>query len=219
MAAMSPTRKRVAVAIVVVGSALIAGRVVALMDGASEDGTSEDGTSEGSAVVRAVEPRTSDQRAGRPASAEAPPRSAAKSAAESVSMAAESRAAGPQVRLDRLAARQRALAADDESADAAPPALFGAVSWQPSPPPAQRAAETAPPPPPVAPPFPYAYLGGLSEDGVRTAFFTQGERVLPVKAGDTVDAVYRIDQMTEKLMTLTYLPLKQSLSLALGGKR
>lgn len=213
MAAMSPTRKRVAVAIVVVGSALIAGRVVALMDGASEDGTSE-----GSAVVRAVEPRTSDQRAGRPASAEAPPRSTAKSAAESVSMAAESRAAGPQVRLDRLSARQRALAADDESADAAPPALFGAVSWQPSPPPVQRAVAEAPPPP-VAPPFPYAYLGGLSEDGVRTAFFTQGERVLPVKAGDTVDAVYRIDQMTEKLMTLTYLPLNQSLSLALGGKR
>ena len=205
MAALSPTRNRVAIAIVVVGSVLIAGRVVALMGGASEDGASE-----GSEVVRAVEPRSPGQRASRPTSADAP--------AESVSMTTESRAAGPQVRLDRLAARQRALAADDERADAMSQALFGAVSWQPPPPPAQRAVAEAPPPP-VAPPFPYAYLGGLLEDGVRTAFFAQGERVLPVKAGDTVDAVYRIDQMTETLMTLTYLPLNQSLSLALGGKR
>ena len=44
-------------------------------------------------------------------------------------------------------------------------------------------------------------------------------RVLPVKAGDTVDAVYRVDQMTETLMTLTYLPLNQSLTLALRSRR
>ncbi len=201
MAALSSTRQRVAIAIVVVGSALIAGRVVALMGGAGE----------GSEVVEAVEPRTSGQRASRHESVA--------TAAESVSMAVEPSAAAPQVQLDRLAARQRALAADDASADAAPQALFGAVSWQPPPTLAQRAAAAAPPPPPVAPPFPYTYLGGLSEDGVRTAFFTQGERVLPVRAGDTVDAVYRIDEMTEKLMTLTYLPLNQSLSLALGSKR
>ena len=210
MADLSPTRKRVAIAIVVVGSALIAGRVVALMGAAGEGAAGEGGE-----VVEAVEPRTPDLRASRRASAEAPRESAAALAA----MSAEASAAGPQVQLDRLAARQRALAADDESADTEPQALFGAVSWQPPPAPAQRAAEAAPPPPPVAPPFPYPYLGGLSEDGVRTAFFAQGERVLPVRAGDTVDAVYRIDQMTEKLMTLTYLPLNQSLSLALGGKR
>lgn len=197
MAEMSPTRKRVAIGIVVVGSALIAERVVALMAGAGE----------GSEVVEAVEP---SPRTGRPSSG---------AATESASLEAGSNAARPQVQLDRLAARQRALAANDEMADAVPQALFGAVSWQPPPTPAQRAAAAAPPPPPVAPPFPYAYLGGLSEDGVRTAFFTRGERVLPVKAGDTVDAVYRIDQMTEKAMTLTYLPLNQSLTLALGGKR
>ena len=111
-----------------------------------------------------------------------------------------------KVQLGRLDARQRALASDADSAASA--TLFDVVSWQP---PAAK-VDTPPPPKPVAPPFPYAYLGGLSEDGVRTTFFTQGDRVLPVKAGDTVDAVYRVEQMNEKHMTLTYLPLQQSLT-------
>ena len=130
--------------------------------------------------------------------------------------AGSSRTADPsasQVQLDRLALRQRALDRDDLDADPTAATGFAATSWQPLPSKAQAAAE--PPPVPVAPPFPYAYLGGLSEDGVRTTFFTQGERVLPVKAGDTVDAVYRVDQMTETLMTLTYLPLNQSQTLPL----
>ncbi len=120
------------------------------------------------------------------------------------------------VRLDRLAqheARQQAVPASQPAASQ--PVLFGTVSWQPPPP-----KVVAPPPPkPVTPPFPYAYLGGLSEDGERTSFFTKGERVLPVKAGDTIDAVYRVDQMTDKQMTLTYLPLNETLVVALGGGR
>ncbi len=163
--------------IIVVGSALIGERVVALMG--SDD-----------QVVEPAAPSASRLRA--------QPRSTASNASLDAS------AGG--VQLGRLDARQRALADD---ADSAPQNnLFDAVSWQP---PAAK-ADIAPPPKPVAPPFPYAYLGGLSEDGVRTTFFTQGDRVLPVKAGDTVDAVYRVEQMNEKHMTLTYLPLNQSLT-------
>jgi len=125
-------------------------------------------------------------------------------------------AAASSVQLDRLArheARQQAMPAAPPAASQ--PVLFDTVSWQPPPP---KVVE-APPPKPVAPPFPYAYLGGLSEDGVRTSFFTKGERVLPVKAGDTIDAVFRVDEMTDKQMTLTYLPLNETLVVALGGGR
>jgi len=121
------------------------------------------------------------------------------------------------VQLDRLAARQAemqglALAA---AGSASQPMLFDSVSWLPPSP----KVVASPPPKPVPPPFPYAYMGGLSEDGVRTSFFTQGERVLPVKSGDTIDSVYRVDQMTDKNMTLTYLPLNETLIVALGAGR
>ena len=122
------------------------------------------------------------------------------------------------VRLDRLDARQKALEAIDQRrpALAPPPTLFGSVSWAPPPPPPPPPAL---PPKPVAPPFPYTYMGGLLDDGVRTAFFNKGERVLAVKAGDTVDGAYRVDQLSDKQMQLTYLPLNQTLSLPIGGGR
>lgn len=147
--------------------------------------------------------------------AAAPVAPRARTGAASASAAAAG--AGSRVQLERLEARQRAL---DEGADGAGggprpprPALFEIVAWQPPPP---KAPPPPPPPKPVAPPFPYAYLGGLSEEGVRTSFFSHGNRVIAVKAGDTVDAAYRIEQMTEQQMTLTYLPLDQAMVLALG---
>lgn len=120
------------------------------------------------------------------------------------------------VDLGRLDRRQRELAGSASAAAAARPDPFNAVSWQ------VAASTAAPIPPPVvsaptAPPFPYAYIGGLTDEGLRTAFFAKGERVLPVKAGDLVDAVYRVDQMSERQMKLTYLPLNQPLVVSLGG--
>lgn len=184
MAEMTPNRRRVATLIVVIGSALIGERVVALMGEDSE----------------VVQPASSPDRSRNRSGADASP---------SVTGVSSTR-----VQLDRLDARQQALAADRGTATAPQPTLFDSVSWQPA---AAKAAARAPAPKPSAPPFPYAYLGGLSEDGIRTAFFTQGNRVLPVKAGDTVDAVFRIDQMNEKQMTLTYLPLNERLTVALGS--
>lgn len=180
MADMTPARKRMAILIVVVGSALIGERVVALMGDDAE----------------VVEP-----------SAKSPTRLRAKSRDTASNAAPDASAVG--VQLGRLDARQRSLADDADADNTSEASLFDTVSWQP---PAARDQAAPPPPKPVAPPFPYAYLGGLSEEGVRTTFFTQGDRVLPVKAGDTVDAVYRVEQMNEKNMTLTYLPLNQSLT-------
>jgi len=187
MAAMSPARKRIAILIVAVGGALIVERVVALSGGEPE-------------ISAAVQPR----RARAPESAGTEPNDAPTSAT-----------AASSVRLDRLDARQRAVQVITQPGTprAAQPLLFDAVSWQP---PAPKVVMAAPPKP-VAPPFPYAYMGGLLEDGVRTAFFSKGERALPVKAGETIDAVYRVDEMTDKQMTLTYLPLNETLVVMLGG--
>ncbi|MFM9915593.1 MAG: hypothetical protein ACKVOX_07285 [Rhizobacter sp.] len=192
MAEMTPTRKRIAILIVVAGSALIGERVVTLL-------------SDGNDVVEPA----AGKRTRTPANVAS--RDAVKDSGSSGA-----------VQTDRLDARQRLLAegADAVAAGASSArSLFEPVAWKSAAAIAQAATPPAPPPQPVAPPFPYAYLGGLLEDGVRTTFFTKGDRVLPVKAGDTVDAVYRVDQMNEKQMTLTYLPLNQSLTLALGSAR
>ncbi len=191
MATVNATRQRIAMLIVAVGGALLVSRVVAL---ASDD----DGVSE---PVQAKQARSRSNVGAGPTEPTEPDTSAQ---------------AATSVRLERLEARLAApTAASATKPGASQPALFGTVSWQPPP-----VKTVAPPPPkPVAPPFPYAYMGGLSEDGVRTSFFTKGERVLPVKAGDTIDAVYRVDQMTDKQMMLTYLPLNETLVVALGSGR
>ena len=173
MAAMTPARKRIAIAIVVLGGSLIAERVIEL-SGADEP------------VVEAAAPRR----------------------VRSAAATNEGQGGVTALRFDRLEDRQHALEAAHESAT-----LFGTTSWAPVVP----EAPPPPPPKPVAPPFPYAYMGKLLEDGVLTAFFTQGNRVIPVKAGDTVDAVFRVDQMTNQNMKLTYLPLNETQVLVLGN--
>ncbi len=184
MAAMTPMRKRISIAIVLIGGALIAERVIAL---SGDDGDAD-------VVVPAPAKR---------ATAPSGSRTSGKAAAASVSL-----------RLDRLDDRQQALQDTDSVDQPPPPGLFNATSWAPPPPPAPP-PEAAPAP--VAPPFPYEYMGKLLEDGVLTAFFMQGNRVLSLKAGDTVDSVYRVDQMTGEQMNLTFLPLKQSQVVRLGN--
>lgn len=184
MAAMTPMRKRISIAIVLIGGALIAERVIAL---SGDDGDAD-------VVVPA------------PAKSTSAPSAARKSA--------KAPAASVSLRLDRLDDRQQALQDTDGADQPPPPGLFNATSWAPPPPPAPP-PEAAPAP--VAPPFPYEYMGKLLEDGVLTAFFMQGNRVLSIKAGDTVDSVYRVDQMTGEQMNLTFLPLKQAQVVRLGN--
>lgn len=138
--------------------------------------------------------------------------------------------AGPDAELERIARWQRfrAAALDEGAASPVQGDLepvgsdpFAPVAWAA---PAASAARPLPPPPPppppaVAPLFPYAYIGALSDDGIRTLFFAKGERVLVVKAGDVVDAAFRIDEINDKQMTLTYVPMNQSAVVALGAAR
>lgn len=184
MAELSPTRKRIALMIVIIGTGLIVQRVIAFGgEGAGSVGGDPGPVDE--VVTQTAVPDKSEPD-------EAP---------------------APLLRLDRLEAR-RALMAETPPVDP----LFAPLSWQP-PKPKPVPAPPPPPPKPVAPPFPYPYIGGLWEEGVRTGFFTRGERVLAVRAGDTVDAAYRIEQINDMQMTLTYLPLEQSLTVVFGAPR
>lgn len=187
---MSPTRKWLSILVVLVGVGLIVERTASMAG---------DESAAAEPVLRARQDRGA-------------------SVALEGRRAAASAASPAQIQLDRLEARQRTLdGADDRSLSrAAQSPLFASVSW---PPPAPARAPVRAPPKPVAPAFPYAYVGSLLDEGVRTVFFSKGDRVLAIKAGDTVDAAYRVEQMNDKQMQLTYLPLDQGLTVALGAGR
>lgn len=184
VAELSPTRKRIALLILIVGTGLIVERVIAF----GGDGDSAAGTG----MVDDLLSQTA-----------APPRTEP-----------DVSPASPLLRLDRLEARRAGLG---EAPPVAP--LFAPLSWSPPRPKVAPSPPPPPPPKPVAPAFPYPYIGGLWEDGVRTGFFTRGERVLAVRAGDTVDTAYRIETIDDMQMTLMYLPLEQSLTVVFGAPR
>jgi len=92
--------------------------------------------------------------------------------------------------------------------------LFAAKSWYVPPPP----PKPVPPPPPSAPPLPFAYMGKLIEDGQMTVFLTKQDRNYVVKSGDTIDGMYKVEEVSARIMTLTYLPLKIKQTLMIGGE-
>jgi hypothetical protein len=77
-------------------------------------------------------------------------------------------------------------------------------------------AQAPPPPPPQAPPLPFAYMGKLAEDRNTTVFLTAGDRNLVVKPGDVIDNTYRLEEVTDSAVVLTYLPMNQRQQLAIG---
>jgi len=120
------------------------------------------------------------------------------------------RRAGPATTAAELAGtyalmlKQRAMAR--ESVD-----LFESRSWKPPP----VALERAPEPPPRVPALPFAYIGRLVEHGEITVFLEAEDRFHAVKAGQTVDGRYRVDEIHDDTVSLTYLPLgaRQTLQL------
>lgn len=87
---------------------------------------------------------------------------------------------------------------------------FPSHSWQPPSPPPPK------PPPPSAPPLPFTYVGKLL-DGDRTmVFLSQQQRNLVVRQGDTIDNLYRVEQVTPDRVEFVYLPLKQKQTITFG---
>ena len=84
-------------------------------------------------------------------------------------------------------------------------------SQRPPPPPEAVATE---PPPPMAPPFPHAWVGRFNDPASR-AIVTSQEATWVVAVGDVIEGQWRIDQIEERQMSLTYLPLQQHQTVAM----
>lgn len=88
--------------------------------------------------------------------------------------------------------------------------IFLPHSWLPPPPPAPPPPPPPPPVKPVAPPLPFSFVGTLEEKGVaRRVFLTSGDQLIIVKSSDVMEGRYRVDQITDSSVELTYLPLNQ----------
>lgn len=96
----------------------------------------------------------------------------------------------------------------DKTADA-----FVFRDWTPPPPPP---SPPPPPPPPQAPPVPFSFIAKQFDNGQWIVFLARQERTYMVRAGETIEATYQVDTIAPPLLTLTYLPLKQNQSLAIG---
>ena len=99
---------------------------------------------------------------------------------------------------------------------------FGARSFRPPAPKPKAstaaAIEAPAPPPPQAPPLPFSYIGKLSEERDTSVFLAMGERNLVVKPGDVIDNTYKVEEVSDSAVVLTYLPLSQRQSLHIGGQ-
>lgn len=98
---------------------------------------------------------------------------------------------------------------------------FGPRSFRPDSPkgraaPSAAATAASPQPPPQAPPLPFAYIGRLSEDHDTTVFLAMGERNLVLKPGDVIDNMYKLEEVSDSAVVLTYLPLSQRQTLSIG---
>jgi len=91
---------------------------------------------------------------------------------------------------------------------------FEVRSWAPPPPPPPK---PVPPPPPQAPPLPFKYMGKIMEAGQVVVFLERQDRNFVVRAGDKLDNNYQVDEIKPGVMTLTYLPLGQKQTLAIGA--
>jgi hypothetical protein len=102
--------------------------------------------------------------------------------------------------------------------------LFASQSWRPpAPPPAPKIEIAAPPPePPVptAPVLPFTFLGAFEAAGATRVFYlAEADKVHTVSAGDTINALYRLDAVDAHGLVLVYLPLDTRQTLAFERKK
>lgn len=81
--------------------------------------------------------------------------------------------------------------------------------------PSENVAGPAAPAKPTAPPLPFAYIGKVIEDGKLAVFLSRGSESYSVAAGDTIAGEYRVEAVSDKEITFTYLPLKMKQRLPL----
>lgn len=115
---------------------------------------------------------------------------------------------------DILALRPREELIGGASASDRAGSLFASQTWmQPPPPP----AAPAPPSPPSAPPLPFAYLGKKIEDATWEVYLARGDQTHIVREQSVIDGMYRIESIKPPVLLMTYLPLGQVQTLAVGA--
>jgi hypothetical protein len=99
--------------------------------------------------------------------------------------------------------------------------VFESVSWYVPPPlpPAPPPAMPLPPAPPQAPPLPFTFLGRYQDSAKPLFFLLQGDIILTVSAGETLDGNYRVEGLDGPSLIFTYIPLgiKQSIHIGEAG--
>lgn len=92
--------------------------------------------------------------------------------------------------------------------------IFAVRTWAPPPPPVVIQA----PPPPQAPPLPFRLLGQIEDGPEGRAFvLAQGDRVINVAPGTTIDERYRLEKFEGGQLHFLYLPLNLRQTLAVGN--
>ncbi|WP_256077343.1 hypothetical protein [Massilia sp. YIM B04103] len=100
--------------------------------------------------------------------------------------------------------------------------LFAAANWDASPAPPPPPAAVPAPAPPQAPALPFEYLGrteAVGEAGGMLIHLRRGSEMFSVRAGDSIDAQYRLDQVGEDALQISYLPLSSKQTLIITGSR
>jgi hypothetical protein len=111
----------------------------------------------------------------------------------------------PELTLDKL---------HRKTANTKPGNLFESDTW--APPPPKVVVKQGPPPAPVPPPLPFKYFGKMSEGGQTTVFLDAADRSYAVRVGDVLDGRYKVEDIKDRLIVLTYLPLQQRQTLTIG---
>lgn len=59
----------------------------------------------------------------------------------------------------------------------------------------------------MAPPLPFTYLGRIVRGGRQIAYLLHRDEMIVAEAGDVIEAVYRIEGVTDSDIQFVYLPL------------
>lgn len=105
--------------------------------------------------------------------------------------------------------------------------LFASTTWTPKQPQislqeqAAKAAEiakSAPPPAPTAPPLQFKYAGKAIADNETWVFLSQSGENHVTKIGAKINDKYRLDNINDEVVTMTYLPLNIKQKLTINNK-
>jgi hypothetical protein len=65
--------------------------------------------------------------------------------------------------------------------------------------------------------LPYTFLGQKLEDGAWEVYLAHGDQTFIVHEKSMIEDIYQVESIKPPTLTLTYMPLKQTQTLTIGG--